>query len=209
MLLILALALVVIPPGSAEGQEVRRTVLEFIPEAVADWYVVNDGVMGGVSSSQMRPMAGDIAVFEGVLSLENNGGFASVRTEIQERALAGASALVLRVRGDGKRYQLRLRMDRSWDGVAYGASFETKADQWTTVEVPLDRFRPTFRGFVPRNARPLDPAQVRQIGLMLTDKQEGPFRLEIAGLDAAIGSSGGPASRQRHTPVGETTPHRP
>jgi monofunctional biosynthetic peptidoglycan transglycosylase len=187
--IILALAPTVLSVGSAHGQEVRRTVLEFGPETVEAWYVVNDGVMGGVSSSQMRLIAENVAAFEGTLSLDNNGGFASVRTEIEERALEGASALVLRVRGDGKRYQLRLRMDRNWDGVAYAASFETTADEWITVEVPLERFRPTFRGVVPRNARPLDPARVRQIGLMLTDKQEGPFRLEIAGLDAVVGSS--------------------
>jgi monofunctional biosynthetic peptidoglycan transglycosylase len=187
--IILALAPTVLWVGSVHGQEVSRTVLEFVPNAVEAWYVVNDGVMGGVSSSQMRHLAENVAVFEGNLSLENNGGFASVRTEIKERALEGASALVLRVRGDGKRYQLRLRMDRSWDRVAYGASFETTAGEWMTVEVPLERFRPTFRGSLPRNARPLDPARVRQIGLMLTDKQEGPFRLEIAGLDVVVGSS--------------------
>ena len=185
----LALLLTAIAVGAAEGQEVSRvTVLQFTPAAIEAWYVVNDGVMGGISSSRMRPEAGDVAVFEGNLSLENNGGFASVRTEIAEGILAGASTLILTVRGDGKRYQLRLRMSQGFDGVAYGASFETTAGQWSEVELPLELFRPTFRGYVPRDARPLDPARVRQVGLMLTDKQEGPFRLEVAGLDAVRGS---------------------
>lgn len=159
-------------------------VLEFGPDAVDGWYVVNDGVMGGRSSSEMRYEGGDLAVFEGNLSLENNGGFASVRTEIAEGKLTGATSLTLRVRGDGKRYQLRLRMGRNFDGVAWAASFETTAGEWTTVTLPLEQFRPTLRGYVPRNARPLDPAQVRQIGIMLTDKQVGRFRLEVAELDA-------------------------
>ena len=186
---LIALLLMPISVGSVDGQEAsRRTVLEFVPDAVDGWYVVNDGVMGGRSSSEMRHEEGDIAVFEGNLSLENNGGFASVRTEIAAGTLAGATALILRVRGDGKRYQLRLRMGRNFDGVAYGASFETTANQWTTVDLPFEAFRPTLRGFVPRNAWPLDPAQVRQIGIMLTDKQVGPFRLEVAGLDAILES---------------------
>jgi hypothetical protein len=181
----LALLLAATGFASVEGQEVGRvTILEFEPEAVEAWYVVNDGVMGGLSSSAMSHEEGDIAVFEGNLSLENNGGFASVRTEIAEGALEGATALILKLRGDGKRYQLRLRMGRSFDGVAYAASFQTTADEWGTVEIPLELFLPTFRGYVPRDAEPLDAGRVRQIGLMLTDKQEGPFRLEIAGIDA-------------------------
>lgn len=185
----LALLLAALSAGPVGGQQVETVrVLEFGPEAVEAWYVVNDGVMGGRSSSVLRHARGDTAVFEGTLSLENNGGFASVRTQIADGALAGATALLLAVRGDGKRYQLRLRMSRGFDGLAYAASFETTAGEWSTVEIPLERFRPTFRGNVPRNAGPLDPVRVRQIGLMLADEQEGPFRLEIAAIDAARAS---------------------
>lgn len=172
--------------GALEGQTEQRTILSFEPDAVSGWFAVNDGVMGGVSSSRIRPASHDIAIFEGHLSLENNGGFASVRTPINEGALSKAAAVVLTVRGDGKRYQLRLRMGRNWDGVAYAVNFETTADTWTTIEIPLEQFQPMFRGFVPRNARALNPSQVQQIGLMMTDKQEGPFRLEISKLDATI-----------------------
>ncbi len=186
------LLLTTVSIASLEAQDAERmTLVEFTSDAVESWYVVNDGVMGGRSSSEMRHEEGDIGVFDGNLSLENNGGFASVRAVVAEGALAGASAPVLRVRGDGKRYQLRLRMGGDFDGVAYAAGFETTAGQWTTLQLPLKSFRPTFRGYVPRNAKPLDSAQVRQIGIMLTDKQEGPFRLEIAGLEAVKGRNQG------------------
>ena len=173
-------------PGQGDSQEVRRTVLEFVPETVASWFVVNDGVMGGVSSSRLRHLEGDVAVFEGELSLDNNGGFASIRTGVPEGALAGAASVLLRVRGDGKRYQFRLRQDGNWDGVAYAAAFETIPGEWATVEIPLTVFQPTFRGFRPRNVRPLDPERVRQLGLMLTDKQVGGFRLEISAIGVAL-----------------------
>jgi len=65
------------------------------------------------------------------------------------------------------------------DGVAFGSSFDTVEGQWTTVELPLTSFEPTFRGYRPRSTSPVDPADVGQFGLMLTDKQEGGFRLEI------------------------------
>lgn len=173
-------------PNEGRSQEIRRTVLEFVPETVAAWFVVNDGVMGGVSSSRLRHLQGDVAVFEGELSLDNNGGFASIRTPIPQGALARAAGIVLRVRGDGKRYQLRLRQDGSWDGVAYAAAFETIPGEWATVEIPLTAFEPTFRGFRPRNVRPLDPERVRQVGLMLTDKQVGAFRLEISTIGVLL-----------------------
>ncbi len=180
MVATVALALTVLTCQSMKAQErVVRNIIDPVSETLGDWYQVNDGVMGGRSSSAMRRSSDGTAVFEGDLSLENNGGFASVRTVLPEAALSGSSRLLLRVRGDGKRYQVRLRMSTGFDGIAYGAGFDTVADEWITVEIPLRSFEPSFRGRRPRGAPPLDPTNVRQLGVMLTDKQEGRFRLEI------------------------------
>lgn len=188
-IMVLAMAVSVCGPMTVQEAGVK-ILLDFRTENGGEWFAVNDGVMGGRSSSELRPTGDGSAVFEGNLSLENGGGFASVRADVTEGALTGFSRLVIRVRGDGKRYQLRLRTSTSFDGIAYGAGFETTAGEWTTVEVLLSSFEPTYRGYRPRNAGPLDPSKVRQIGIMLTDKQEGPFRLEIAwvGADRGEGS---------------------
>ena len=66
------------------------------------WQVVNDDVMGGVSTSSFR-LTNDVAVFRGEVSLDNNGGFASVRSLLARHDLAGFDAFVIRVRGDGRR----------------------------------------------------------------------------------------------------------
>jgi hypothetical protein len=185
MALLLILSFSVLAFGHASLQDSGIvTIIDFRSEPPGGWYEVNDGVMGGRSSSSMRPTGEGSAVFEGNLSLENNGGFASVRVEVPEGALAEFSRLVIRLRGDGKRYQMRLRMSSAFDGIAYRASFETTADEWTTVEIPFSAFEPSFRGYRPRSAEPLDPARVRQVGFMLTDGQEGRFRLEIAWIGA-------------------------
>lgn len=155
------------------------SVIDFASSSADDWIVVNDGVMGGRSSSAITDGEDDSAVFEGYVSLENNGGFASVRRQLPPEALDGASRIVLRVRGDGRRYQLRLRPDRRFDGIAYGAGFETMAGEWTTVDIPLRAFEPTFRGYRPPGVGPLEPSKIGQIGFMAADKQEGRFRLEI------------------------------
>ncbi|MGB1840575.1 MAG: CIA30 family protein [Longimicrobiales bacterium] len=164
---------------AAQEESGMVKLVDFDEVSPEPWFVVNDGVMGGRSTSTLRLSAPGVAVFEGTLSLENNGGFASVRAGLSAAALAGATRILLRVRGDGKRYQLRLRPGRRMDGIAFGRSFETIAGQWTIVELAIESFEPTFRGYRPRSVPPLDPADAGQVGLMLTDKQEGDFRLEI------------------------------
>ncbi len=61
------------------------------PSTVALWNPINDGVMGGVSSSQMRHDPAGHAVFTGRVSFENNGGFASVRC--RQKISAGRMSL--------------------------------------------------------------------------------------------------------------------
>jgi monofunctional biosynthetic peptidoglycan transglycosylase len=93
--------------------------------------------------------------------------------------LAGFSGLELRVKGDGRRYQLRLRTNSRFDGVAYTSSFDTVDGEWISVKVPFRACAPTFRGRTVADAPALDPDEIRQIGFLIGDYQEGPFRLEI------------------------------
>ncbi|GAB2656487.1 CIA30 family protein [Arenimonas aestuarii] len=143
------------------------------------WVAVNDGVMGGRSRGGPEVEAG-LLRFSGVLSLENNGGFSSVRTVGRDFDFSDAAAVVLRVRGDGRRYQLRLATDARFRGitVSYGGEFGTEAGQWTVARVPLADLRPSAHGFALQGP-PLDAGRVREIGLLIGDKREGPFRLEV------------------------------
>lgn len=147
---------------------------------VAGWRSVDDVVMGGVSRSGLRASEDGTALFTGELSLENNGGFASVRTGLPPTDLSGWSGLAIRVRGDGNLYRLRLRTDGRYDGIAYQATFATRAGVWREVELPFATFAPTFRGRRPAGAPPLDPSRLRQVGLMIAEKQAGGFALEVA-----------------------------
>jgi monofunctional biosynthetic peptidoglycan transglycosylase len=163
----------------------ERTVFDFRNAAsIGAWQVVNDEVMGGVSAGSFRP-AGGVAVFEGEVSLENSGGFASVRSLPARHDLAGCDAFVIRVRGDGRRYKFTARMDPGLDGAVYQAAFATRAGEWEEHRLPLNKFVPTFRGRVLPGEPPLDPAGVVSVGVLISDKQSGPFRLEIAWIRAA------------------------
>lgn len=143
------------------------------------WEALDDTVMGGLSHSEPVIDAGTL-VFHGELSLENNGGFASVRTADREFDLGGAEMVVLRVRGDGRDYQLRLATEAMHRGirVSYGGGFSTVAGQWLTVRVPLDTLQPTARG-KPLDGPAFEPTQVQEIGLLIGDKRDGAFSLEV------------------------------
>ena len=164
-------------------------VIGFAEDGGSPWYVVDDGVMGGESRGSFARTDRGTAVFAGDLSLERNGGFSSVRTDVGVTDLSEWVGLEIRVRGDGRTYQLRLRTDDRFDGLAYRASIPTSDGEWTTARVPFAQFVPTFRGRIIADAPALDTARIRQLGFLLADKQPGAFRLEIETIHAWRGRS--------------------
>ena len=161
------------------------TVFDFTsPENTGQWMIVNDDVMGGVSQSEIAVTGRQTMIFRGILSLENNGGFASVRTMPRTYELVGYEGFRLRVRGDGRRYKLRVRTGDRFNSAAYEREFETIADTWTTVIVPFEQMMPTWRGRRLPNYPPVDSNQIAQIGLMIADKIEAPFELEVDWIKA-------------------------
>ncbi len=152
---------------------------------IADWGTVNDTVMGGVSSSSASWEAGAM-VFSGELSLDNNGGFTSVRGPIVPELgglLADASEVVVETVGDGKTYLLQLR---TIDDLLYVQRFATGEGSDASYRLPLADFEPVGRFLDPLPGAPaLDPSRVGQMVIYLLDKQEGPFRLAVQRIAAA------------------------
>ena len=157
-----------------------RLITDFTNLAAQKWMITNDGVMGGKSSSQFQINKDGNGVFLGTVSLENNGGFASVKNH-EPINLAGFKGVRLRVLGDGNRYSFRLQTGSNGDlnAWSYEQRFETKDGEWIDVDLSLDQFEPTFRGRTPENVPPLDLSAIKRYGFLISDKQEGEFRLEI------------------------------
>jgi monofunctional biosynthetic peptidoglycan transglycosylase len=182
----------------------RKSLIDFSDPDSGQWYVINDGVMGGISRSKILRTEQETGIFEGVLSLENNGGFASIRTALGRLDLSAYAGLEIRVRGDGRTYHLRLRTDDRFDGITYRAEFETRDGEWVTTRIPFNRFIPTFRGRTLRDVPPLDTARIHQVAFMIADKKPGPFRLEIDYVRAWEPVI--PDPRERSDPVGTSGP---
>ena len=152
------------------------------PAAVLGWRAIDDRVMGGVSRSRLRRDAAGHAVFEGELSLDRGGGFASVRSPVAEHGAAGATALLIVAFGDGHRYKLALFGDDGFDSVGHQATFTPEPGRWDTVRLPLDDFVATFRGRPLPGAGAPDPARIRQLGLLIAERQAGGFALALRSI---------------------------
>lgn len=180
-----SLALVVI---AAQIQAETATSDTLFDYAVANdspaWQVINDDVMGGISTSRFEVSPDGYAVFSGDLSLENNGGFASVRSLPIKEDLRGTTAFILRVRGDGRPYNFMVRTGDGFRSPLWQSSFPTKKDEWEEHRVTISDFEPTFHGRVLDDVAPLTPTEIRSLGLLIADKKSGPFQLEISWIKA-------------------------
>lgn len=154
------------------------------PDRQGSWRVVNDNVMGGRSQGTVDFTGEGSLLFRGEVSLENRGGFSSIRTRAADLGLDGAQALTLRVRGDGRTYHVDLRVRRQPAATSFRAPITPVAGQWQDITVPFDEFRASAFGRDLRGIGPVDPAMIRSIGFTINDGKSGPFALEVAGLGA-------------------------
>jgi hypothetical protein len=150
-------------------------------QIVEQMWVVNDGVMGGVSQSRFRHGIEGVIV-EGNVSLENNGGFASVRSAAVFGV--GTVALELKLKGDGKRYKFILRTDASPRSPMYQADF-VALDGWNTYRFVPQDFRASFRGRVV-DAPELVFAEIKELGILIADKQAGSFRIQLQRVSGLV-----------------------
>ena len=142
------------------------------------WFAVNDGVMGGLSKGGPEIKDGSLH-FTGDLSLQNNGGFSSIRTD-GKYDFGGKDFILMRVKGDGRKYQLRLATDARFRGsaISYAADFVTEAGKWSEVKIPFTSFSPGWRG-MQLEGPPLKLSEVEEIGILIGDKKAGAFALEV------------------------------
>ena len=146
----------------------------------APWVSVNDGVMGGVSSGSMVVKSG-VATFAGRVRTENNGGFASVRSNTGVLGVfAQQSGFVARVRGDGRAYQFTVDTADGW----YWATIDPPKGSWSTIHVPFATLSPRTR-FGELTKRPaFDGSQsVKSMGLLIANKRAEYFSLSVDWID--------------------------
>lgn len=153
------------------------TLFDFSKDSdLSEWSVVNDVVMGGRSTADMSTSDDGHGVFSGRVSLENNGGFCSVRFGLDQIDVSAYDKAVIRLKGDGKKYQFRVKSDFR-ERHAYISTFETSGE-WQLVEVNLTDMVPTFRGR--RLSMPNYPKeQLSELRFLIGNKKQETFELQI------------------------------
>jgi hypothetical protein len=132
-----------------------------------------------VSQSSLRQDE-DGMFFEGMVSLENNGGFASMRSSV--RFPQGTQLIELIAKGDGKRYKLVLRTELA-PRVTYVADF-IALPTWQTYRFNLSQFKSTFRGR-DVNAPTLSFSDVIDFGILISNNQAGSFAIQLKTLKSS------------------------
>ena len=142
----------------------------------SNWRVVDDVVMGGRSSGSFTIDENGHGVFKGNVSLENNGGFSSLRYRFKKLKTKGYTKVVLRVKGDGKSYQFRVKANSS-DYYSYIGKFNTKT-AWETIEISLKEMYPAFRGRT-LDIGNYDSDSIEEIAFLIGNKKAEDFILQI------------------------------
>mgnify|MGYP006077590531 FL=1 len=147
---------------------------------VEDWVIVDDGVMGGRSKGNFKLSKDGFGVFEGKISLENNGGFSSLRYKFPKIETKEYSKVVLKLKGDSKQYQFRVKTN-SGDYYSYITTFSTSG-KWQEIEIPLKDMYPSYRG------RKLDQPNfsgdyIEEIMFLIGNKKEENFKLLLDNLE--------------------------
>jgi NADH dehydrogenase [ubiquinone] 1 alpha subcomplex assembly factor 1 len=152
-------------------------IFNFTKEAnLSSWQVIDDGVMGGRSQGNFAINEEGNAVFEGTVSLDNYGGFSSVRHRLLEKDISKYTKVLLRIKGDGKKYQFRIKEKRR-DYYSYITTFQT-TNEWQTITLEMHQMYPAFRGRT-LNMDNLKPNKIEEIAILIGNKKAEKFRLEI------------------------------
>lgn len=150
--------------------------------AMDDWAVEDDTVMGGKSQGHLSRTDEGHAKFSGDVSLENNGGFSSIQADFDTKDVSSYSHVVIKLKGDGKAYNFRVK-ETSDQRHAYSKEFKTSGD-WETIKIPFIDFAPTYRG----NTLDIPNYSGKTLGhvrFLIGNKKEQSFELliETIGLE--------------------------
>ncbi|MGS0747671.1 CIA30 family protein [Halpernia sp. GG3] len=122
-----------------------KTIYNFNKNSnIEDWTVVDDIVMGGQSAGNYYLNSEGFGVFEGNISLANNGGFSSVRHNLNVAGVKSFNKIILTLKGDAKDYQFRIKSNVK-ERHSYISSFHTSGEL-QKIEISLEDMYPVFRG---------------------------------------------------------------
>ncbi|MBE15319.1 MAG: hypothetical protein CL867_03660 [Cytophagaceae bacterium] len=143
------------------------------------WYVVLDGVMGGRSSGAIE-LTNSSVVFQGSISLANNGGFASFRSDYGQYDLSQFKEVAIRYRSTGQDFAFTLNKYRRFYRPNFKADLPVTDGQWVTKNIPWEGFKRYRLGNRLSGALTTDDLKkVIRMGFISNEKKASPFNFEV------------------------------
>ena len=166
-------------PASAPSDPMT---LDFGKGQVTSWRALNDGVMGGRSIGVVE-YGRKTMTWAGTVSLENNGGFSSVRSDWGQRDLSAFGSMTMRCRttlGEADTFTLTMETSEQWWMPYWKANFEA-GPEWGEVTLDFNALKKSsaMTGDLPKlwSWGALD--DILRIGFMKYDGTAGDFGLEV------------------------------
>ena len=168
--------------SSSTAMSTENKHIDFGSSMVEPWRSINDGVMGGLSEGEIA-WKDTVMLWSGQTSLENNGGFASIRGPWEHHDLRAMNRAIIRCRGNGGPFKMTLETSQRW-WMPYAYTSFNPNDDWQDVVIDVEDF--SWSQAQMGDLRNVAPSQelgdVLRIGLMKYDGTAQPFELEVASI---------------------------
>lgn len=185
---------------SSEGSS-DLTLFDFTgPDAdINGWIESSDTVrQQGMSKAIMALQQSQLfkrAIFFALLNPQPNGaGFAGIR-HLVEFNLSDHTNITLKTRGQGQQRNFKVTLkhrNEIEDGSPSYEQFFSAPSEFEVVNLPIDEFKPYWRGQYLPDADPLDTSNITSFGIQYyggvyeDQKQSGPATLEIDWIKASL-----------------------
>lgn len=144
-----------------------------------NWQVVNDGVMGGLSEGEAL-LTDNSILFKGTVSLDNNGGFSSLRSNFSRKELSNYKQVEIRYRSKGISLAMTLSVSRRWYIPNYKSNLASTQGTWKTITLTLNEFGKYYIGRAMNEKLNSDTlGEVIRLGFITDEKKYGDFEFEI------------------------------
>lgn len=172
----ITLILTILISACMSEEKSSNDIYTFSKNSANEWKIINDGVMGGLSKGGFEITEDGYGKFYGNVSLENNGGFTMMRHNLQKIDVANSKEIQIRLKGDGKLYQFRVRAKQN-HYYSYVKTFETSGE-WETVIIQLNDMYPSYMGSK-LDLPNFDQPTIDQIAFLISNKVEENFELLV------------------------------
>ena len=170
------------------------------PKTLNDWMFASDRELTGSSWLRFERSSSGRAVLHGELSTEIPIGtdvIASGYGAIQSRTLQKDmfhkrvwdlyeyDAFEIKLRGDGRKYIAFVIMGGMLkEDVWHSFVYTRGGPYWETITLPFKDFLFTSRGYVQDKEFYFAPSLIKSVGILLADRINGPFRMELDSIGA-------------------------